>query len=443
MRVKTHECRGLRWLTPVLSVCCALSVCRAGPAEKGARATLVETFTLPRLSLSRFGNPECTEASLARAVTHGLKFTDLPSIGSGLARTGENEFVGITDRGPNGTGGDDDGVHRTFPLPEFCPTIVRFKLLGGKIRITEFIPIRDAQGRRISGLSNVEGEERLYESPGAAAPLALDENGIDPEAIRVLPDGKFLVSEEYSPSVLVIATNGQVLVRYTPASKRLSHAAYPVRPILPDVFARRRANKGFENLALSPDGRTAFALLQSPMGEDPRLGSSRIIRGVKLDVSNPLAARVAGEYLFEESDARDDSAKERQSRVSWSDAECIAPGRLLVLERAKGQVKLLDVNLSGATDILNHPDEPGLKLEDPSTDLAALKIAPARGRAIFSTREVPGITSDKLEGLAVLNPTEIALSNDNDFGIGENETGEPSMVWIVRLSEPLPGGHGD
>ena len=43
----------------------------------------------------------------------------------------------------------------------------------------------------------------------------------------------------------------------------------------------------------------------------------------------------------------------------------------------------------------------------------------------------------KIEGVAILGPTEIALSNDNDFGIGDNVNGEPSRVWIVRLKEPL------
>jgi alkaline phosphatase len=49
-----------------------------------------------------------------------------------------------------------------------------------------------------------------------------------------------------------------------------------------------------------------------------------------------------------------------------------------------------------------------------------------------------GITDNKLEGLAVLSPTEIALSNDNDFGMGDNVSGDPSMIWIVRLGKALP-----
>jgi alkaline phosphatase len=403
------------------------------------RATLVGTWVLPRTSLSQFGNPAYPEAALAQARSNGLQFIDLPSIGSGLARAGENEFWGITDRGPNGNVGDEVS-RRTFPLPQFCPAIVRFKLAGAQIQITGSISLRDSRGKRISGLNNLENEERLYESPRAAMPIAPDPNGVDPEGIRVLPDGNFLLSEEYSPSILVVATNGQVLVRYTPVSKPLTNATYLIRPILPDVFTQRRVNHGFENLALSSDGRFAYAILQSPMGDVSRkeFSRSRVMRALKLDVSQPLDAKVAGEYLLLASPARAYSGQQKQEKISWSDADWVAPDRLLIIERAKGEARLLLVDLSHATNVLERKEEADLVFENTASDLAALGIQTASEREIFSTRDVPGIDSDKIEGLAILSPTEIALANDNDFGIGENQNGEPSKIWIVRLAEPLP-----
>jgi hypothetical protein len=280
----------------------------------------------------------------------------------------------------------------------------------------------------------------LYESADAKKPLALDPDGVDPEGIRVLPDGKFILSDEYSPSIFVVSPKGQVLVRYTPASKPLTNATYPVKAILPDVFTLRRVNKGFENLALSGDGRFTYAILQGPMGDakDERYTESRIIRALKLDVSRPLDAKVVGEYLVQASPAGDYSAKQKQAKISWNDADWIAPDRLLVIERGKNQVKLLLVDLRHATNILNRNDEGSLVFEKVTTDLANMGVQPARASEVFSTRDVQGIGSDKIEGIAVLSPNEIALSNDNDFGLGDNETGEPSMVWIVRLAQPLP-----
>jgi alkaline phosphatase len=410
-------------------------------ANAQPRATLVGTYVLPRVSLSKLGSPDCDEPALARAKINGLKFDDLPSIGSGLARAGTNEFWGITDRGPNGIpdGADENSV-RTFPLPKFCPAIFRLGLAGKEIQILQSIPLTDSHGKRINGLSNVKGEERLYESADAKKPLAFSQDGVDPEAIRVLPDGKFLLSEEYSPSILVVAADGRVLMRYTPKSKPLPESTYPVKAILPDVFARRRDNKGFENLALSSDGKFAYALLQAPMGsiKEPRYANSRVIRAVKLDVENPLDAKVVGEYLALTSPAGNESKNQQPDKISWSDADWIAPEKLLVIEREKNLVKVMLVDFSEASNVLGHQAESEFAFEDATADFARLGVKPAQAREIFSTRDVPGITSNKIEGLVVLSSTEIALSNDNDFGIGENKTGEPSTIWIVHLSTPLP-----
>ena len=151
----------------------ALQAARLSGFAADSRAELAGTYTLPRTSLSQLGNPACSPAALEKARRNGLNFTDLPSIGSGLAKSGENEFVGLTDRGPNGTAaaGDDDVPRRTFPLPQFCPAIVRFKLAEKEIRILECLPLRDSRGALLNGLSNVKGEERLYESPDAKQPL--------------------------------------------------------------------------------------------------------------------------------------------------------------------------------------------------------------------------------------------------------------------------------
>jgi alkaline phosphatase len=236
-----------------------------------------------------------------------------------------------------------------------------------------------------------------------------------------------------------VATNGQILMRYTPTSKPLPNATYPVKAILPEIFAQRRDNKGFENLALSADGKFAYALLQAPMGsvKDPRYADSRVIRVVKLDLSDPLNAKVVGEYLALTSPAKEYSEKLKQDKISWSDADWVAPDKLLIIERGKGLVKLMLLDFSGASNILERDDASSLVFEDATCDLAKLGVKPAQAQEIVSTRDLSGIASDKIEGLVIVSPTEIALSNDNDFGIGENKTGEPSMIWLIRLAQPL------
>lgn len=392
-------------------------------------------YELPPTQLITLGQQPFTANDLARARTNGLKYADLPSLGSGLVRVGENEFVGISDRGPNG----QVGKRRTFPLPKFCPHLTRFKLNAGKIEIQSSLLLTDAAGKPLTGLSNQKGEERLFESADASAPLAYDPNGIDPEAIRVFPDGKFLISEEYGPSVLVVNPNGQVLMRYVPENKPLPGATYPVRAILPPVLSQRRTNRGFEALALAPDGQTAYVMLQSPLGdeEDLQLKQARVSRALRLDLSDPLNARVTGHFLMPLSPATNYSAKSKQTGVKLNDAEWLAPDQLLVLEQAGETARLLVADFRAAGDLQNHPVVNTTAPEAAGDDFSKLPVAPATVE-VWAT--MAGLTKEptKLEGLAIISATEIALANDNDFGLGEATIPPPSTVWLLRLSRPLP-----
>jgi hypothetical protein len=97
----------------------------------------------------------------------------------------------------------------------------------------------------------------------------------------------------------------QVKVRYVPNNLvqnftgSFNTTGYQIKGILPDVLLQRRANKGLENLAVSPDGKIAFTMLQSGMGPSSS-GSTQYsytLTAVKLDISDPLDAKVLGTYL--------------------------------------------------------------------------------------------------------------------------------------------------
>ena len=117
-------------------------------------------------------------------------------------------------------------------------------------------------------------------------------------------------------------------------------------------------------------------------------------------------------------------------------AEWLAPDKLLVLEAGKDSARLLVADFSHATNLLGREDENTLAFEAAGDDLTKLSVKPASTEVWFSTAGLKGL-SKKLEGLAIISPSEIALSNDNDFGLGDNETGDPSAVWVIRLPRPL------
>jgi hypothetical protein len=256
-----------------------------------------------------------------------------------------------------------------------------------------------------------------------------------------LPDGNFLISEEYGPSVLVVDPNGKVLMRYLPKGKAIAGTPYPVRDSLPGVLKNRRSNRGFENIALSPDGKTAYAILQSPMG-DPKSSSfsnSRTVRIVRLDCENPLDIKVTGIFLVLQSSMSDYPSTSKQADLKYSDAVMLSSTKILLLERAAKKVKLIVADLKNATNILDLPISSSLEPEEKSDSLNTLNIEPAETSVVFNSVDVFfQLDTDKLEGLAVLTSSVVALSNDNDFALGENTSNYPSRVWYIQLGKELP-----
>jgi hypothetical protein len=111
---------------------------------------------LPDIPLASYQN-----ALLPGSITNDRKLM-FGSIGSDLwhgAADPPNEFWMITDRGPN----QEVKVRainqerRTFPVPEFNPTIVHVQIQDGAIKILESIPILTASGKPVTGLTNLVG----------------------------------------------------------------------------------------------------------------------------------------------------------------------------------------------------------------------------------------------------------------------------------------------
>lgn len=340
----------------------------------------------------------------------------------------------MTDRGPN-----DDGKakgEKIFPVPAFTPAIVRARLANEEIEVLEVITLKDGSENPITGLPNGKGDELALDVSGKVLPF--HPSGMDAEAMQLLPDGRFLVGEEYAPSVAVIDRDGRVLVRYVPEGVELPGAGYPVTPILPAVFKQRRANRGIENLAVSPDGKTAWVILQSPLGDpkDKRYANTRMVRAVRVDIGDPLAAKVTGMFLLEQSPVSEYPRSSKQSDLKYSDAVCLDENRLLLLERAEKQFRLIRADMSKATNLLGTTHASSLEAEEKGPEKLGLRMAEA-DRVMDSGALIFSIDTDKMEGLAVLGPHRVAIANDNEFGIGDNASEYPSRVWVIRLHKAM------
>nr|WP_279232335.1 esterase-like activity of phytase family protein [Thermus albus] len=356
-------------------------------------------------------------------------------MGSGLFHLGNGRFVGVTDRGPNGDSPDKKGKY--FPLPRFTPSPLFFRLEGTGIVLERSLPLQNLTGKPLSGLPNLPGENLPFRDKACREPLALDPDGLDVEDVAVAPNGGFWLVEENSPSLVYANRQGRILMRYVPQGLRLN-ASYPVRDILPSILRQRRNNRGLENLALSADGKTAWIILQSPIGptSDPAFDRSLVARAVRLDVSDPLRARVTGLYLVPFSDPADYPKPNRPWDMKFSAATWLKDQQILLLERAEGGARILVVNFGQATNLLDRPDGDTDRLDRAGVDYAALGVILPTRRLVLETWRLPQFDTDKLEGIALLEDGQtLAIVDDNDFAITGKEG--PSRLWLVRLPERL------
>ena len=108
---------------------------------------------------------------------------------------------------------------------------------------------------------------------GDASARILTGFDLDPESFVRAPDGTFWVSEEFGPFLVHVADDGRVL---TPPVQ-IPSVRSPQNPFL-RISERGRAerptlatSRGFEGLAISPDGSTLYAQLEGAVaGDDPR-----------------------------------------------------------------------------------------------------------------------------------------------------------------------------
>ncbi len=425
-------------------ICAALITCSLPQVRAGEprQAKVIGEYALGPLSLTNFG---ITGDELATGVANGLPYTDLPSIGSGLQRLAGNHYMSITDRGPTFTR-TTPTPGRVFPLPNYTPCLVFFRAAGGQIIPQSILPIvADDAGTPVTGISNSAVDDSVpFESPTATTQLPFNPNGLDLEDVHMLPDGSYIAVDEYSPSVVIISDAGKVLTRYTPASKPLSGATYPVSNTLPAILDKRRANRGFESIAVSDDGRTAYTMTQSPLGPTTATAptrNSRVLRVLELDIADPLNVSVAAEYVLLMSPASTYPAGNRPQDLKLSSAAWVSEKKLLVLERSDepniGGAKLITVDLRNATNVLPLPITQTLALEDAGLDLASVGITPAATSVVYRNEETPEITDFKLEGLSILNRNEVAITNDTDFGVGVTVP-HASTLWVIRLAEQIP-----
>lgn len=282
-------------------------------------------------------------------------------------------------------------------------------------------------------------------APEVAGPLGL---ALDPEGIVVNPrNGHLLVSDEYGPSLYEFSRHGWLLRRFeTPANLLPRNAASGVVNHASDAgnTAGKRTNRGFEGLAISPDGRTAYAMLQSAM-LDEGAGSGVTNRIVAFDTRTGRAKAQYAYRMEGSSQGRGISALVAINDTEFLVLERNNRGLGVDSEQTPANKKVFRINLAGATDVT------AIDLDDPAavfTPVAKdntqpwLDLAAPATLADPSLAELGGVSPEKWEGLAIGPRLKdgsylVLAGTDNDYSVTQDaDTSEQRDVYF----KPTGGG---
>jgi hypothetical protein len=243
----------------------------------------------------------------AAPLENGAPGNLLGGMGSGMTYAGCNTFVAVPDRGPNAipfNSAIDDTVSyinrfqtlnlslSSAPAGSNLPFVLTPKLVDTTLLHTndslvygngaaEGVPNGAPKLNRIDHTSYFTGRSDNFD-PTRLSTNPLDAR-FDPESIRVANDGQSVfISDEYGPYIYRFdrKTGRRIDVIKVPDSFAVSMLSPVGNTEISQNTSGRVANKGMEGLAISPDGKTLFGAMQSPLLQDggTKGGFTRILR---------------------------------------------------------------------------------------------------------------------------------------------------------------------
>ncbi|HRI38805.1 MAG TPA: esterase-like activity of phytase family protein, partial [Nitrospira sp.] len=330
---------------------------------------------------------------------------------------------GLSDRGPGGGFLDYETRVQQFRLKVDKNTgaISGFKIL-------KTIIFKDEAGGPMNGL--------------APSPTNALGHALDPEGFVIGPHNhNFYVSDEYGPSVYQFNDKGIRVRTFAMPTNLIPRNDVGMPNFAGDTgnTKGKRTNRGFEGLAISPDGNYLYAMLQSAMLEEGG-GNGVCNRIIKFSTETGTAVAQYAYQMEGASQGRGISAL-----VAINDHE------FLVLERNNRGIgvgaelsppnkKLYRIDITGATDF-SPPSPPFLSVSCPAGKVIKNPIA-FLDLAADTLFELGNKVPEKWEGLAIgprlKDGNYVMVSGtDNDYSVTQNVSGQQFDVYF-RFTDADP-----
>lgn len=389
------------WAPALVAVAGLAAAAVIGPAPSGARSDgglqhseLVGGAVLPALTFRPGTEPSGGQIGVAPVNGVTPPFDDQPVQGlSAVLRDGAGAYLALSDNGYGAKTNSADfllWVHRI--RPDF--TAGTIAVIGG------------------FGLSDPAGHIPF---PLSRTDRHLTGADFDVESFQRLDDGTFWFGEEFGPFLLHTDAGGRVLE----APVALPGVSSPQDPTSQVVPANLGRSKGFDGMALGPEGRYLYPLLEGRVVGDPE----QDLRIHQYDTrSRRYTARMWRLRLEHPGNA-------------IGDLIAVDDDRFIVIERDGGQGPTARFK---ALFLLDRRDKDRDGYVDKTLLVNLMAVPDPRG--LGSDGAFFRFPFETIEDVVIVDDHTLAVLNDNNFPFSSGRTpGSPddNEMILIRLDTPL------
>ena len=402
------------------------------------RIAVLETIrTLSAIALSLTLLPATAEVLLSANFVNGIAISggaqDL-STGTVVERrvgffsdiyydSNRKEWWGVSDRGPGGGLLSYETRAQRFTIDIAANGAISNFNIAQTVKFQESTPTGNVPFNGIA--------------PSPANTLG---RAFDPEGLVIHPKtGNLLVSDEYGPSLKEFDRSGNLVRSFTTPANLVARNAVTGTPNFAGDAgntAGKRTNRGFEGLAISPDGKFTYAMMQSALLDEGG-GNGVYSRIVKFDNATGFAV---AQYAY-----RMDTADQGRG---ISSLVALGNDKFLVLERnnlgigvgatiSPADKAVYEIDLTLAIDVSN--------VTLPATTAFAGGVIKSIKKIDLDVDTLAALgnkSPEKWEGLAVGpqlgNGRYLILAGtDNDYSVTQNGSDKQFDVWFdFSLADP-------